>query len=119
MTARQAPPDGYLADIEAGLHIELERGEDELVLVLSGELDLATAGEFAVAVDNAMTGGPPRIAIDAARLTFIDSSGINALVRAHRRATAESVGLVVRAPESRVRTVLEITGIDAVLAIEP
>ncbi len=85
---------------------------------LVGELDLAASTAFGDAVERAMTSSP-RVIVDAADLTFIDSSGVNALVRAQRRASDAAVELVVRAPDRRVRTVLEITGVDALLAIEP
>ncbi len=109
---------GYLARIDAGLHIETQRENGELVVKLVGELDLAASTAFGDAVELAMTSSP-RVIVDAADLTFIDSSGVNALVRAQRRASDAAVELVVRAPDRRVRTVLEITGVDALLAIEP
>jgi len=88
------------------------------VVEVIGELDLAAAAAFGEAVERAMADSP-RVVIDATGLTFIDSSGVNALVRAQRRATDSSVELVVRAPDRRVRTVLEITGVDTLLSIEP
>ena len=96
----------------------MQRADGELVIKLVGELDLAAAAAFGDAVERAI-GSSPRVVVDAAELTFIDSSGVNALVRAQRWATDSSVDLVVRAPDRRVRTVLEITGIDALLSIEP
>jgi anti-sigma B factor antagonist len=109
---------GYLAQIDAGLHIDTQSEAGELVIRLVGELDLAASAAFGDAVERAMTSSS-RVIVDAADLTFIDSSGVNALVRAQRRASEAAVELVVRAPDRRVRTVLEITGVDALLAIEP
>jgi anti-anti-sigma factor len=56
--------------------------------------------------------------IDLARLSFIDVSGINVLVRAECRARAYGGSLVLRSPNRSVRRLLEVLRLDAVLAVE-
>ncbi len=51
------------------------------VLLLSGELDMATAEQFSSALVPAVTEGG-LITVDISRLTFMDSTGIHALVEA-------------------------------------
>jgi anti-anti-sigma factor len=57
-----------------------------LVLVVSGEIDLANVGQLEAALDRliAQSDGHPLV-LDAKALTYIDSSGIRALMRAQRR----------------------------------
>jgi anti-sigma B factor antagonist len=86
-------------------------------LLLAGELDMATAP----ALDERMAGifgeaRPDRVTIDAAGLTFCDSSGIYALLRARETAHRHGAAFVLRNPVGMVRRTLEITGLLQVLA---
>ena len=58
------------------------------------------------------------VAIDLSALTFIDSSGINALRSAVRAANARGVGAIVAAPSRRVERVLELVKLADVLPLE-
>jgi anti-anti-sigma factor len=83
---------------------------------LSGEFDMVGCEDFEAAV-RALSGDQLReITIDLAELTFIDSSGIRALLESRRLAEEEGLVLLVRVPENgQVRQVLELTGVDSVL----
>jgi anti-sigma B factor antagonist len=83
-------------------------------LLLRGELDMANAQDLrdfaAYAVD-----GTREVVFDLTDLTYLDSSGIKAIVR-----LAESVcpqGLVLRSPRDNVRRVLDIVQIEQVAGI--
>src|SRR5881397_2465567 len=65
---------------------------------VSGELDIASTPGFERAVEDALRAGPERVMIDLREVTFIDSSGIHALLRVRRRATAQEIGFVVLRP---------------------
>jgi anti-anti-sigma factor len=62
-----------------------ERRGDVLVLWLSGALDHATAALLDREFDE-QAGQSPHVVVDLTGLEFIDSSGIETLVRTHRRA---------------------------------
>ena len=98
--------------------VRVERQRDEVIVALEGELDVAGAPDFEATVDEAIQPGPYRVVIDLDRLTFMDSSGIGALVNAHQAALAAGNQLVVRGCSKPIRRVLEITGADAVVTIE-
>ena len=94
-----------------------QRNEDAAtVLYFRGELDLAAAPAAVEALGAAIREGD--VVLDAAGLTFLDSSGISAIVQAYR-AAHEGIGqgrsVVVRNPSPRVRRVLEITGLDSLI----
>jgi anti-sigma B factor antagonist/stage II sporulation protein AA (anti-sigma F factor antagonist) len=87
------------------------RIDGSVVVELSGELDYATVGLLEEAVREALTGAiVPSVVVDCARLTFVDSTGVGALVAAHRVAGDQCVPLVLTNPSPFVRDLLEITG---------
>ena len=88
------------------------------VVVLVGELDLATAPLLTGVLDPLVEDGPPEIVLDCAALTFLDSSGITVLVRAQNRLSQMQRRLVVRAPRPTVLRGLEITGVVKLLRVE-
>ena len=87
-------------------------GADAVTMWLSGEFDMAGCEDFETAV-RALNGDRLReLTIDLGELTFIDSSGIRALLESKRLAEEEGLMLLVRVPEDgQVRQVLELTGI--------
>ncbi|MFI5972627.1 STAS domain-containing protein [Streptomyces sp. NPDC051452] len=87
-------------------------GEVDVVTVC-GEIDHDCAGQLleALTADTADAGGS-RTVVDLSGVTFIDSSGINALITAHR--TAEG-GLSLARPTASVLRVIELVGLDTVM----
>jgi anti-anti-sigma factor len=63
--------------------ITAERHGAISLLKVSGELDLATAPQFREAHARARQGEPDVLLIDLADVTFIDSTGLDALLDAH------------------------------------
>jgi len=84
-----------------------------LVVSLTGELDLATAPELEEAIERAQGGSA--IIVDLRELTFIDSSGIRALLKVHTAGqNGHSTVSFIRG-RSNVQKVLELAGVDEVL----
>ncbi len=92
----------------------IEGAGDELCL--AGELDMRTAGQLDRAVDASATPGA-RLRLDLAAVSFCDSAGLSALVRADRALTAAGGRLLLVNPSARVRRVLDLTGLTEVLTI--
>jgi anti-sigma B factor antagonist len=86
------------------------------VVVVSGDVDIGTAPDFedelARAVEEHVGTG---LVIDLAGVTFIDSTGLNSLVRAFERQRRLGSGLALVTDDSRVTMMLEITRLDRVL----
>ena len=81
-----------------------------------GEIDIATAPELGRRLDAAIDASPgDLIEVDFTAVSFIDSSGLGALVTAQRRARAGGGELWVSNLQSNLRTVFELTGLDKVL----
>ena len=83
-----------------------------VVLTLGGELDLATVPVLQERLDDAMR-GKAAVVIDLSRLRFIDSSGLELLVRAERHQRDSGGQLVlVRGPRA-VHRVFALTSLDS------
>jgi anti-anti-sigma factor len=80
-------------------------------VTLHGELDVASADGLA---NSLVELAGSTVVVDLSDLTFMDSSGIGALVRARNRIRADGLGeLVLTRPGAIVRKALEIVGLDA------
>lgn len=89
---------------------ELPAGVVRLELV--GEVDMAVAAEVAAAQTREIdTPGVTGLVVDLQRVTFLDSTGIAALVTGMRAARGGGIAFTVTNPHRMVRTVLEVTGV--------
>jgi anti-sigma B factor antagonist len=87
--------------------------DGQTVFVFKGELDMASAPEAADLLIAAIREGD--VVLDTSELTFLESSGIAAIVEAYREAhdgIGQGRSIVLRNPSDAVRRVLEITGVD-------
>lgn len=92
--------------------------DDLCVIRLVGEVDFANVDHVSDWLLSAIEKSPrPRIEIDLAELSFLDSSGIRCFILAHRHATNRGSQLAVINPQVPVRRVLEATGVDKVLGL--
>jgi anti-anti-sigma factor len=89
------------------------RVDAEGVLWLSGELDLEVVGVLAE-VGAQHLDGQRSVVLDCSRLTFVDSSGILAILRL---ASEIPECLVLRNPRPNVRGVLAVAGIDETVGV--
>jgi anti-anti-sigma factor len=89
------------------------------VVTVHGPLDLGTAGEMEDLLAAEMRGGANHLVLDLSDVAFCDSTGVNALLRVHRRAGAEQGWLRLSAASDQVRRVLQVTHLDRVLRRYP
>jgi|SoiMethySBSTD1v2_1073268.scaffolds.fasta_scaffold11973_1 anti-sigma B factor antagonist len=78
---------------------------------LAGELDIATGPQLRQAVADALGRGRRHVAIDAGRLSFIDSGGLVALLTARNEVTAAGGSLRLTDTSAQVTRVLEMAGL--------
>jgi anti-anti-sigma factor len=97
----------------------LQSLDGKAVMVLIGELDMDTVPELTRALDPLVENGPSEIVLDFSALSFIDSSGIAALVGFQRRLDEQSRHLVVRSPQTQALRVFEITGLLGFTDVDP
>ena len=81
------------------------------LLRLTGELDMAGVDQFERLLAADQAPGTGTFVLDMRELTFIDSSGLRAVIMADQRVRAEGGRfIVVRGPD-RVNEVMEMTGV--------
>jgi anti-anti-sigma factor len=78
---------------------------------LTGELDLLSAGWIRVPFQELASDGRPQIVVDLAGLTFIDTSGIHALLDLDGDAREAGKRLRLAAVSEKVRRVFELAGV--------
>lgn len=87
---------------------------DVIGLAVSGELDIATAPQLQSALADAVGHSPRGVELDLAECTFIDSTGLQVIVRA-AMAVAEGGGwLSLERPRDHVRRLFVTAGIDRI-----
>jgi anti-anti-sigma factor len=90
----------------------------EPVVVVKGEIDLAAAEAFREAIDRALRDGGARLVIDMVDTTFMDSSGLNVLLRAYAALGRLPEALVLRSPSPVVRRVVALAGLEDLFAYD-
>jgi anti-anti-sigma factor len=87
---------------------------DVAALTVSGEADIATAPELRAALNEAIGRSPRGVELDLGDCSFIDSTGLQVIVRA-ALALAEGGGsLSLKRPQDHVRRLFETAGIDRI-----
>jgi anti-sigma B factor antagonist len=99
------------------LEVETEERDGILRVALRGELDLSTVGKVQDELSKAESADAPTVVLDMSKLTFLDSTGLRAVVTADDRLRRKGSRLViVRGPES-VHRVFTITRLEERLEI--
>jgi anti-sigma B factor antagonist len=83
------------------------------LVTLKGELDMATAEGLAAWL---VTVSGSAVVVDLSNLTFMDSSGISALVMARNRMIQDGNDLILTRPQPMVQRALEVVGLAGWLA---
>ena len=101
---------------DQGLTIRVSRQAGSLALLLSGELDLASAPALDEQLREAEASDARAIVLDLRDLSFIDSIGLRSILVAARNSQLDGNRLGIVRGDGEVARLLEITGID--LAVE-
>lgn len=98
------------------LHVDAVLGLEPVLIRVSGDLDMDGVPSLTTVLEPLMA---KRVELDLANVTFIDSSGVNALLSHHERSRAAGGRLVVLQPSRAVRQILQLLGVDKLLAEQP
>jgi anti-anti-sigma factor len=88
---------------------------DVALVTLAGEADLSARADFSAALDDALATDAPKVVLDVARLSYLESACLRAVLHAHRTADEHGRRLVMRNVHGIVRRVLDVAGVSAVL----
>lgn len=85
------------------------------VVVPRGRLTMASARRLKEILDGVIAEGSSRIVVDMAETTFLDSSGLGALIAGLKAARQAGGDLRIARPTEAVTMVLQLTNLDKVL----
>jgi anti-sigma B factor antagonist len=88
------------------------------VLTVEGELDMATSDRLRAAAENALREGCRHLVLDLAQVSFIDSTGVGALVAIRKLAIDREAALTLRDPSPPARRILELSTLVDVFTVE-
>ena len=100
------------------LEIEREQRGTHLIVRVTGELDISTAGTFRGQVDQWLAESRSRdLLLNLRHMTFLDSVGLGAILGRLRTLQRASGRLAIVEPEGPVRAILRIGGLDKVASL--
>ena len=101
-----------------GFSISTSDVKGRAVILVRGELDLATAPDLEEIVTERLDAGQ-EVVLDLRELEFMDSSGLRVLVAAHTRATDGGPRFLIVRPraDGEVAKIMTIAGIDQELEL--
>lgn len=102
---------------ELSIDLKTENAGGTLVLKLRGSLDLATSPTVRAALTEATEKGHQDLIVDLTQLEFLDSTGLGALIGAHRRAAENGGSLRLIVADGPIARLLNITGLIRIFAV--
>ncbi|MEH2144733.1 STAS domain-containing protein [Nostoc sp.] len=93
--------------------------EQVKVIKLTGNLNATTSQDFRQNITNILETGAKIVLVDFKDVTFMDSSGLGALVLAFKTLRAADTKLALCSINEQVRILFELTNMDKVFEIFP
>lgn len=97
--------------------IQTEETYGALVVRLTGEIDLAVAPAVRQSLLRSLNTGTGPLVVDLARVSFIDSTGLSALLAGYQRARQLGRAYCVAEVQRQVARLFEITSIARVIPV--
>ena len=101
------------------LDVETEDRNGLVHVALKGELDLSTVAKVQDELRRVEEGEPPVMVLDLSRLTFLDSTGLGAIVHGWRLAADHGRVLQITDASPAIRRLLKVTGLEDLLEPQP
>ncbi|MFJ8109357.1 STAS domain-containing protein [Streptomyces sp. NPDC096132] len=100
------------------LSVEVDVVREDIALVtVEGHLDLDTATEFQAQLANQLHHGRRHFLLDLSAVPFMDSSGMNIILRVYQEARGLPGSVHVIDPTPAVRRVLDLTGVSLTVPV--
>ena len=100
------------------LEVDAVRVGDRSIVTVVGDIDIDSCRRLRDELLDLIDAGVTTIVLDLAQMDFVDSTGLDVLVGAHKRLGQRGGELVLRSPRPAAQRVLEITRLDTVFTID-
>jgi anti-sigma B factor antagonist len=101
------------------LQIDVARRAGYTIVSPQGEIDFATGPQLKTAINKLLLDGEVHLVVDLLAVSFIESTGLGALIGGRRRAHALKGSLTLVCSEDQMLKIFRITGLDKVFTIHP
>ncbi|GAB2727156.1 STAS domain-containing protein [Streptomyces bullii] len=105
-----------LAQNPLSVEVELPR-EDVALITVDGYLDVDTATEFQAHLANQLHHGRRHFLLDLSAVPFMDSSGMNIILRIYQETRKDAGSVHVIRPTPAVRRILDLTGVSITVPV--
>ncbi|GGK86821.1 STAS domain-containing protein [Mangrovihabitans endophyticus] len=95
----------------------LDRDDGTVTVRLHGEVDVLTVDEVRMALAEAIRSRPASVVVDLADLTFIDSTGLGAIVFGFQRAREADIAFALARPPAGIHRLLVLSGVLEVIKL--
>lgn len=99
------------------LSVSTTERDDVVIVTVSGEVDVYTAPQLRLALEQRIAAGQTRIIVDLDDVGFLDSTGLGVLVGRVKAVKKLEGWLRVVCTEERILRLFGITGLDRVLSV--
>ncbi len=100
------------------LKVSRQHQGDQVVVSASGEIDLYTAPRLQAELTAVLNADhAARVVVDMSGVEFCDSTGMNVLLSAMKRARERGSVLELASPRPPVQKILQVTGLDSVFTV--
>jgi anti-sigma B factor antagonist len=97
--------------------VDIDMAPNSVTVTVAGELDMADADQVGQVLEDAAAAERPTVRLQLSGLTFADSSAVKAIILGAKAADEHGVTFELVNPHSRVRQLLQVTGLVNVLTI--
>jgi anti-anti-sigma factor len=101
------------------LDVDVTRRPYGALVTIAGELDLATVPRVSAALTAEPVAGARGVVVDLAGVSFMDSTGLAALITLEHDLVARAGRLAIACPEGPARLLLDVTGVAERLTLRP
>ncbi len=106
----------HIAQDPLSVEVTLPR-EDVALLTVEGYLDVDTATEFQHHLANQLHHGRRHFLLDLTAVPFMDSSGMNIILRVYQEARELPGSVHIISPAPAVRRILDLTGVSITVPV--
>lgn len=98
------------------LQVTVDKDNNEVIL--NGEVDIATSGQFEEAIMELVEANVPKIRLNMSDMEYIDSTGIGILMAIRKNSIGDDQEIILVKPKRSIVKLMQLTGVDQIFNIE-